>query len=245
MTVLITRPQREAKTLQSILEEKGIASLCEPLLHIQELEFEPGPFLEHDVLIVTSSNALRIFCEKISERHIPVLSVGDQTAQLAHNLGFKTVQSASGRAEDLLALILKNIPNTKRLHYPRGADIAFDLEEALLEKGYNVQAYITYKAQALDAFSAPIQEAFQNQEISHILLYSPRSARVFNQLMANHDLDDSLSYTKILCLSDSMLGCLDQKLLKTVEVSEAPNQESLLELLENSLAETTEVKTKY
>ena len=235
MTVLITRPERDARQLQKILEDKGIASICEPLLHMQPLDFAAPSVSAQDAIAVTSRHALEGVAAHTHTRDVPVFTVGDQTAETARALGFTMVHSAAGRAQDLEVLIAQILPLDTRIHYPRGEEVAYDLEGALTRRGYRVMPIITYRVEESAEFSPETLQHFTSKDITHVLLYSSKTARVFSRLIEQHTLSESVSHIKILCLSDSMIGCLQSKLWKTIEVAAHPDQDSLIARLQASL----------
>src|SRR4051794_10180748 len=105
LTVLITRPEEDARPLAEALASRGVATVIEPLLAIRPL---PGAAadLARDLdgvqaLLFTSATGARAFAELSPRRDIGVLAVGDATAAAARGLGFSAVERAGGGGSGL------------------------------------------------------------------------------------------------------------------------------------------------
>ena len=96
--LLLTRPEEDARETARRLEERGHQVLVTPLMVIDVLGGGPLDLNGVQALLVTSVNGLRAFMHRQGGRvpRLPVYAVGDATARVAREMGFKDVKSAGG-----------------------------------------------------------------------------------------------------------------------------------------------------
>ncbi len=95
---------------------------------------------------MTSQHALKSL-KDVTSLNFPLYTVGQRTFEVAKQLGFKTIFSAEGCANDLKNLLLKERDSLEGcLLYLRGKHIQEDLKKELEREGFKVQEKMVYAA---------------------------------------------------------------------------------------------------
>lgn len=228
MHLLVTRPREDAAELSEALRVRGHRVTAEPLLRI-----EPVPGAEiggctYQAILVTSANGVRAL-EKSNEMPrlsvVPVLAVGQASSAAAMEAGFHNVVSADGDLDDLTRLVRSRcLPEAGPLLYAAGRRVSGDLKGLLEADGYEVERAVLYDAIEAQRISDETHQALERGEIDGVLLYSPRTARIWSRLAP----DAGITH---FCLSQAVsdaLGGLSGPRL----VAARPNQDDLLALIE-------------
>ena len=135
-----------------------------------------------DAVVFTSANAVSTFCRISARRDLPAWCVGPRTAEAAAAQGFRVTEGA-GDARALAGQLIAG-GGVRRVAYPRGAEVAFDLEKALDPAGIETISAILY-----DQVSCPVTDdlaaALACAEPHLLPLFSPASARRAVEAMAS------------------------------------------------------------
>ncbi|HWK46615.1 MAG TPA: uroporphyrinogen-III synthase [Stellaceae bacterium] len=244
MKVLVTRPEPDATALAATLRAAGHTPLIEPLITVQPIEAALS-LNGVSVIVFTSGNGVRAFAERVTQldltvwRDLPVYAVGDQTAARARAIGFKMVKSASGTVEDLARRIISQVPPTAgRLLHVSGADIAGDLAGSLTAAGFQLDHVRLYEAVPAKSLSAATVAALQAGTIEGVLLFSPRTARIFATLLESGAQRIDVSTLTAFCLSQAVADAVRDVPLAGRIVAAHPDQTTLLATL--PIADPTE-----
>lgn len=219
--VLITRPLEDALPMADALRSKGLESVLYPLF---EPLFLPVPYLKTpQALIITSKNALRAIEGEEDLKNIPLYGVGDETARLAQCMGFKNVISASGTSHDLIDLILKQTPKEQGiLYHLSGNVIKVDIVKELQKKGLTAKRKIVYRIQKIRNLQDSLLYDLENKKISHVMFFSPRTARFFVSLLNENKLEKIASEIRAVCLSNSVAQAVRSLQWKEIWISPQP-----------------------
>lgn len=223
--VLVTRPMEDAGLLAKFLEEKGYKVVCTPFLKVVFHDKLLNDLEHYSGLIFTSRNAVRSFCHNEKNRLLPVYTVGDATQDLALELGFKDVQSASGSVRDLKAILPSHKADNPLL-YICGAHISHDLSAE------GIQSETLYRTEKIDKIDKNTFNMIKEGVFSDILFFSTRTAEAFVNFILKNQLEQGVAHTKALCLGASMIKSLSVLPWKSVEVAKSPDRESVLALLD-------------
>lgn len=206
--VLITRPQPDADRTAQAMREAGLAPLVHPLMRIEMragVLCDAGPA---DALAFTSANGVRAYA-KLGGDALPVYAVGPASAREAERCGFAVAGVADGDVASLAALIGKNRPG--RVRHPSGAAAAGDLAGSLATAGIAAERLVLYDAiteSALPEAAAAILEAGFEGGVKAgecwVALYSPRSARLFERLVASANLTIAAALLRLAALSPAV-----------------------------------------
>lgn len=227
--ILITRPEYDAYILANELKEMGYNSIIESMLNINNLKIDLPDLSIFDGLIFTSSNGVRAYSEISNFYDKPVLTVGDKTAHEARKIGFKNVHSAGNNVAELL-FFLKSQKGVYA-HF-RGKHVKDSLSLLLEDIGnINIEEFEVYNAIKSNDISYNTLKLLNNNEISHVVFYSRRTAESFVELIVAKNCMHYFECINALCLADSMVRCLSVLPWKDIKISKHPNQQSMLELL--------------
>ena len=106
--------------------------------------------------------------------------MGPQTAEAARQAGFTVVISADGDSAALVETVAREADPAKgMLLHAAGAETAGRLRQALQARGFRVETIVLYEALPVTALAAEAQEALRGGTLDGVLLFSPRSAKVF------------------------------------------------------------------
>lgn len=232
MRVLVTRPVDDAAQTAAQLAALGHEAVLAPLL---EIEFRDGGVLALDgvqAILVTSANGIRALARRTARRDLPVLAVGAQSAAAARLAGFADVDHADGDAAALAALALKRLdPAGGALFHAAGAETRGALGERLEAQGFVLRSEVLYEAVAASGFPPAAQEALAAGRIDAVLLFSPRTARIFAELVLRKGLDAPCRSMTALCISEATADALAPIAFRALRVAAHPDQDALLGLL--------------
>jgi uroporphyrinogen-III synthase len=227
--VLLTRPRAESEALAAHLAARGVDVLIDPVLRFVDL---PLPALPPDVqaVLFTSAQGARALAAKNERRDVPVLAVGDATAEVARALGFRDVRSAAGDARDLAALAAAALdPGKGPVLHAAGRDVAGDVAGALAGRGFRVVRAALYAAELSHALGPATVEALAAGTLDGVLLFSPRAASGFVRLVHAAGLARAGARLVAWCLSPAVAEAANDVAWRRVAVAARPDQASLVE----------------
>ena len=232
MRLLVTRPREDADAFAAILKARGHEAVIAPLL---ELHFVPGAEISLNGLqavIASSANGIRGFAARSPERNLPVYVVGPQTAEAARQFGFAKIISADGDASALIAKVAERTnPADGKLLHAAGAETAGRIKQALEARGYQVEAAILYEAIPAESLPSNAREELQTNRVEGVLLFSPRTARIFTALVTKDGLAGNCQGLQAFCISAATAEALAPLGFARVAVAGSPNQAAMLDLL--------------
>lgn len=234
MRVLVTRPDEDAAPLVATLEERGHEVVSAPLMEVHPLADAVIPDTPYQAVLVTSANGARALGARREMARLVgarVLTVGDASAAVAREAGFGDVESAGGDVVALADLAERRLePGAGPLLHAAGSINAGDLKSDLERRGFSVDRVALYDTRAAERLPAAAVE-FLAGPGGGVLLYSPRSAKIFARLVREAGLDGTLVAFTAYCLSAAVAEALEGLPLAGCKVAEKPNQEALLALL--------------
>lgn len=234
MRLLITRPEADAAPLAGELADLGHETVIEPLLEMQfhTLEIDAG---KYRAVLATSANGVRALVRLKSLAgllKLEMFAVGPASAHEAREAGFEHIHIAGGDVTALASMVAETLaPGGKPLLHVSGAAAAGDLKGALEKGGFMVERMIGYEARARAAFSPEVLEELVQGGIDGVLIYSPRTAVIFTNLMQAAGLAAQAENLRCYCLSQAVADKLHLKGNVRTLVAAAPNQPSLLKLI--------------
>ena len=233
MRVLVTRPQPDADDTATLLRARGHTPIIAPLLEIHPVEHRPPLDLNNvQAFLVTSANGVRALAQNTDNRELPVLAVGAASGEKAREAGFLAVESADGDVVALAELVLSRLsPTDGRLLHAAGTVTAGDLAARLQAGGLIVDRAVLYRARTLEELPESVVIALKAREIDAVLLYSPRTARTFLDLVAKAGIVETLSEVNAYCLSAAVASVAAELGFQSVRISKTPDQMSLFDIL--------------
>jgi len=233
MRLIITRPKEDSQSLAAELSRRGHEAIIAPLMRI----VPRGVGLakrNYQAIALTSANALRapalspppdwlIDCK--------VLAVGAKSCAAALQAGFRQVVAGGGDVAGLVALITEACaPEKGPILYPSGSETTGDLKRELENKGFAVGRVVLYDAVAESALPEAVAAALRGGIADGILLYSPRSARIWMSLVARAHCEAEARAVIHYCLSHNVAAALGPGV--PVKVAVTPQEDALLALLD-------------
>lgn len=231
MEILITRPRAQAEALAQALEARGHHCLVEPMLTIERLEPEAPNLDDVQALVLTSTNAAPSINEGM--RELPVFAVGRATAKAAQAAGCERVLVADGDGEHLAQLLVARCrPDAGALLHVCGTEVRAGMGEHLTQSGYEVRRHPVYKASVAADLSQELQDLLEDRRLDAVLLFSPRTATIFVDLIAEYGFEEFLDSTDAVCLSGAIARLCRSVGWRSIRIAHRPDQMSIVDLLD-------------
>ncbi len=227
MRIILTRPVEDAAPLAEKLRKLGHMPIITPLLKIEARLNVLVPSKPYQAICLTSVNAVRVLGNIDAIQNIPLFAVGQQSEHMAKDKGFTQVSAHGGDVIGLHKFVIDQLNlNDGPLLYLSGAETSGDLQGLLHRSGFEVDRVITYDAvkSSLANFIVEIESA------EAVLLYSPRTAKLWASEIESLKLTHSATRIKHICLSANVAANLPQSWPRAIAA--APTEAALLALLE-------------
>jgi uroporphyrinogen-III synthase len=225
--IVITRPRPQAEALAARLGAEGHDCLIEPMLEIEPVAGAPPSLEGVQAIVLTSANAVPALSE------LPVFAVGEATAAAARAAGCCRLTVAEGDARSLGRLIAAFCrPGDGTLLHLCGDHVREGLEDALAPAGFELRRHAVYRAAAARILSPGLRAALEGRTIGAVLLFSPRTARTFADLVRSSRLEEGLAGAAALCLSAAVAGKARPLPWSEVRVAAKPTTDALVHLLD-------------
>lgn len=235
--LLVTRPIEQAESLAEYLRGLGHEVVIEPMLRVRFLEQDLPPLDGVQAIVLTSRNGVRALARATDRRDFRLIAVGDATAAEAQTAGFTQIESANGDGAALVEYVARHLrPEDGTLLHISGFDVAVDVAIELTARGFQAERVVFYEADAVDALSPAGRAALADRTIDAVLFHSPRAARTFAGLVDGAGLALRLRGVTALALSHQVAEPIRHLDWQAIRVAEAPNEASLLALLDVPLA---------
>ncbi len=240
MHLIVTRPSQDAEKLVTALQNQGHSAVSAPMIRIENLAAAEIPQAHWQAITVTSANSIRALSERpdlADLKSVPVLAVGPSSAQAATQAGFTSVSSADGDLEALMRLAVQNLsPSAGPVLYPSGTVISGDLKSQLEDKGFECVRVPLYEAVATRELPSELISAVQRGEMDGVVLFSPRTARIWAKCLGTAGLVQAASRLTHWCLSNAVAAALQDEIpnwrsVQNVVTAPDPNENSLLKAI--------------
>jgi len=232
--LIVTRPEPDA----SAFAERARAAGFEPILSpAMTVAFSSAPPRLEGVgaLAFTSANGVRAFAAAGGPSTLPVFAVGGITAAEAARLGFQNVTAGGGDVgslADAIAAAFAEGRFTGTVLHIGGADRAGDLVGALAGLGVKAELAVLYRAVPAASLGSEAAAALAaTPAADSVALFSPRSARIFLDLVRQAGLESRLKGIIAACLSEAVAKEAAEASWRGVIVAEERTGESLLSTL--------------
>lgn len=236
MRILVTRPEEDAQPLEDSLATRGHTVLTAPMLTIRPVP--PPDDLDRTLataqaVLVTSLNGMRCLADFTTRRDLTIAAVGESTARLARAAGFTKVVAAGGTAPRLAALVTTRfIPQAGPLVHVGGRQVAGDIAGVVERAGFTYRRVILYQAEAARALAPEVARALANDAVDAVLFFSPRTARVFAELVTEAGLEGHLAHAIAFCLSAAVAEAASTLPWRTTPVTAETSRDAMLALVD-------------
>jgi uroporphyrinogen-III synthase len=205
--ILITRPTEDSKNLIEVLTRKGFECFSEPMLEIQKLT----PKIPKAAIYITTSNN--------AEEYVP-----------ANSTHISIPKNGKNAAEVLEYITNNHNPEEGKIIYLRGDVITLDIKSALKDAGFDAEEVIVYKTLTPVVFTDEFLRDIYKIQIA--TFFSAQSLENFLALVKQHNLKEAVKGMKLLALSEKIANIAGKYDFKDVTWAQLPNQQSLIEKLE-------------
>ena len=235
-SVLVTRPQPAADELAERLRREGFRAAVAPMTeYIALAALDTPDMTSYQALVFSSAEAVRVFSASSSapNRSLPVLAVGESTAETARRAGFINVYSGSGGSEDIVGLLRTHAAtlSLKKVLHPCSEDTPADIGHGAAEFGVEVVRRSVYKAQFLDVIPEEALRVLRRGDLHAAVFFSARAAANFMKLVGAEGLRGAVVKLDFICISKRVAAALDPLSCPHLHVAERPDMESVLDVL--------------
>jgi uroporphyrinogen-III synthase len=226
---LITRPEPGAATTAARVAALQWRPVLAPALVLSPISMRSLPEAQAALLPSAASvPSLAASCPP----GLPVLAVGEATADAARAAGFTDVSAAEGVATSLAALASARLdPAAGPLLLASGQGYGAELEADLRSRGFRVVRRTAYAAAEVRALPDEARDALAHGIVRAALFFSPRSAASFVCLLRGAGLTEAATGIRALALSGRVAQALSGCSWGGLDAAPRPHQDALLALL--------------
>jgi uroporphyrinogen-III synthase len=228
--VLVTRPEPGATATATLLLAMGFQPIVAPLLTIHPLAVTlPAPGDVQAILVASRQAVPPLPAEFLA---VPLLAVGDATAEAARAHGFQTVSSAEGDATALARLARRLCkPSGGPLLLATGLGQGFRLEGLLADAGFTVLRREVYTAHPVPALPPSAQEMLTTAQAGWVLLFSGETASCLSRLVRATDRLAGIRPLSLAALSPSVAEAARDLPWRSIHVAMTPTENAVLALI--------------
>jgi len=229
MHILLTRPLEDCSEM--ILKFKSLGHQVShlPLLIVEKVNYDLINFSSFGGIIFTSANAIKFLDLKSIDKKILCFCVGEATEKTARNKGFQNVIAAEGNVENLRELILQNFDKKDgSLIYISGETVSIDLDQQLLQVGYNVKRIVNYRTSHNKNFNEEFVKELKQKMPDIVYVYSQNSAASFLNYIKLQQLESLWMNTNLMCIGEKTSSILNEIKWKKIFLFNPGEEEFLL-----------------
>ena len=220
MNILITRPLIDSEDLMGKLFSLGHKIVHIPTLKISAANITSVDAIKYDAFIFTSANAIRNLKLDNEDTNKICFCVGSITEKIVRLKGYNNTISAGGTVNALKNIILNSdqIDKKKSIAYFCGDYISSNLDKELKNEGFQVDKIINYTSEKITELNEENNKIIKNHPPDIIFIYSQRSAESFIEIVKKYSLNGLMTESRVLCISEKVLGVLKKSGWKKLEV---------------------------
>ncbi len=229
MHILLTRPLEDSSEM--ILKFKSLGHKVShlPLLNIEKIDYDEINFINLGGIIFTSANAVKFLDLKKIDKKIFCFCVGSATEKKARSLGFQNTITAEGNVSNLKELILQNYEtNDRKLLYVSGEKISTNLDQQLLNEGYNIKRIINYTVKHNHKFDHAFLKELKKNLPDIVYIYSQNSAHSFLNFIKSQQIENQWLNTNLMCIGEKTSSILNEIKWKKIFLFNPGEEEFLL-----------------
>jgi len=220
MNILITRPLIDSEDLMGKLFSLGHKIVHIPTLKVTGANVSPIDAKKYDAFIFTSANAIRNLKLNNQDTSKICFCVGSITEKIVRQKGYNNTISAGGTVNALKNIILNSdqIDKKKSIAYFCGDYTSSNLDTELKNEGFQVEKIINYTSEKITDLNEENNKIIKNHPPDIIFIYSKRSAESFIEIVKKYSLNGLMTESRVLCISEKVLGVLKKSGWKKLEV---------------------------
>jgi uroporphyrinogen-III synthase len=232
MRLVVTRPRPDGERTAGALRARGHEVLVAPLMKVEPVPADLGG--DWGAVVITSAHAPAAIAgnpARAALLALPLLAVGQRSAEAARAAGFTEVTSAGGDVRDLLRLLVARRPDAVApLLYLAGEDRTADLIGDLSVNGIAAEMKVVYRA-VTAPYPPVLIEALQAGEVDAVLHFSKRSADNYLSGAKAAGLLAQALAPRHVCLSAQVAAPMAAAGAPRVAVAPRPDEAAMIELL--------------
>jgi uroporphyrinogen-III synthase len=212
--ILTIRPAPDGEADIAALGRRGVVAMAAPVMRAVCLDIPPPPAGSVGGLIFTSRHAitgfLRLFDGGLPSgfADLPVFVVGRASGRVARKAGFREVTVGTGGGAGLVPLILARTLARRDLIgvpllWPCAVHRGFDMRAALAPR-IAVTLLPVYEMKPVPRFDDRALAALGDGRVGAVILMSARSARLFREMLARHDLQAQIAGMAVIAGSKAI-----------------------------------------
>ena len=233
MRLLLTRPEPDNERTAATLRALGHQVTLAPLLRIETIAGADLGAPPWGAILLTSANGARAIAAHPRRGELmalPVLTVGQGSAEAARAAGFSEVVSADGDGCDFVRLAAGRLAGARLpLLYLAGEERARDLAAELAAHGLSVRTVVVYRAAKMAELPSVARIALEQGRIDGVLHFSRRSVESY--LDCGRGLIEQALAPVHYCLSARAAEPLRSAGARSIRVAAQPDEARLLALV--------------
>ncbi|MEM8799163.1 MAG: uroporphyrinogen-III synthase [Pseudomonadota bacterium] len=238
---LLTRPHERSLELKATLNARGVDTIISPVLSVETAD-PPPPGVDPSALLMTSAaaaNACADWQVDPSILALPVFAVGPATEKAAGDAGFTQVITGPRDSAALVDTVEQwfrkeragELSQVELLHL-HGSVVRSDPLPALETLGFRISRHLAYRTTEIDHLTPDAEAALEAQKIDVVLLFSPRSAAIFQRTIERTFGSLRLASTRIVAISEvaalPFQGAAEHERWQGINVAETPRLGAML-----------------
>ena len=229
MHILLTRQLEDCTEMILRFKTLGHQVSHLPLLRIEKVNFDKINFSDYKAIIFTSANAVKFLNGYEIEKKLLCFCVGNVTEKKARRIGFQNIITAEGNVENLKELVLQNFEAKKgKVVYVSGEIISTDLDQQLINEGYNVKRIINYRANHIEKFDESFVLDLKKNIPDLVYIYSQNSALSFLKFIKIYQSENLWMNTNLMCIGEKTSSILNEIKWKKIFLFNPGEEEFLL-----------------
>ena len=225
--LLTTRPIDDALSDCKLLIKRRIKTLASPSMRIVKMKFDFDD--KYDAIFLTSRHAAHIV-EKLESKNIPIFCVGSATAKSARNYGATNLFVGNSDASLLAINTKKELPKNSNIFWPSNNKCPDKVYDILKSNCFNIDKKIVYKNSSIDNLDIKSSSLIKEKQISVVLFFSLRSAKMWIELINKSNLFKFLLSVNFVVINEEVSKYLKELKFKNVSVSRRKRRASVLSL---------------
>ncbi|WP_457641087.1 uroporphyrinogen-III synthase [Persephonella sp.] len=230
VTVLITKPEDQAKKVKDILSEDKFSVVFFPTIKTVPVDFDTNVEC-YEMFIFTSVNAVKYFFRKISPEKLKnrqIIAVGEKTKKSLERLGFQKIRTPEIQSsKGILQMLQKEKLKNRKIVLPR-AKKGIDLLEKEVENLRILPVYETILN--IPENINEVRNMFEKGEIDYSVFTSPSNFKNLLKIFPEKGIS-YLKKTKIIPIGDTTATTIKEKGLNPYKTPEKPSIEEIANLI--------------
>ena len=211
MHILLTRPLEDCSDIIVKFQSLGHQVSHLPLLNIENMSHDKVNFSDYGGIIFTSANAVKFLSLDKLDKNIMCFCVGDRTEKKARSVGFQNTIAAEGNVSNLKELILQNyVSKSIPLLYVSGETISANLDQQILNEGYNIKRIINYRVSHNQNFDESFIKELKANMPDMVYIYSQNSASSFLNFIKINQTENLWMNTNLMCIGEKTSSILNE-----------------------------------